>query len=139
MSLASSFARKASWAWLALTLAAALSVSTPAGLAGAQTAEPAAIDVSPDEEVSPGTRIVPGEILVSFKPGTSEETRDQVLADVGGVFDRTEPLPEGGELVVARVAVGTEVTSADSIAVDPNVLDARVHILQSGPGEAEAP
>ena len=75
--------------------------------------------------------IVPGEIVVKFKPGISDESRDQVLAAVDGVYAGTVPLPQGGELVVARVPVGTEDASADSLTIDTNVIAAQPNIVRA--------
>lgn len=74
-------------------------------------------------EVPPGATIVPGEVIVRFEPGTSDQTRDQSLAAVGGVFLRAPTLED--DLVVARVPVGSEVSAASSLEVDTNVIDAR--------------
>lgn len=76
-------------------------------------------------------RIVPGEVIVRFKPGTSEESRDQTLAAVDGVYADTILLPQGGEVIVARVPVGTEVASADSLTIDTNVLAAQPNMLRA--------
>jgi hypothetical protein len=65
--------------------------------------------------------IVAGEVLVRFKPGVSAETRDQVLALVGGVL--VAPL-ESVDTVIAKVPAGTEISAAESLAVDPNVIAA---------------
>ena len=76
-------------------------------------------------------RVVPGEVIVRFKPGTSEESRDQTLAAVGGVYAGTVLLPQGGEVVVARIPVGTESTSADSLTIDTNVLAAQPNMVRA--------
>jgi hypothetical protein len=73
--------------------------------------------------VLPGEKIVPGEVIVRFEPGTSDQTRDQSLAAVGGVFVRAPTLED--DLVVARVPIGSEITAANSLEVDTNVVDAR--------------
>ena len=51
------------------------------------------------------------------------------LAAVDGVYAGTVLLPQGGEVVVARVPVGTEATSADLLAIDTNVLAAQPNIV----------
>jgi hypothetical protein len=119
-----STARKNWWIWalLALLVGAVLFASTPT--AGAQVLAPPVI------ETSPGGRIVDGEIIVRFKPGTSEETRDQALAAVDGIYAGTVPLPQGSEIVVARVPVGTEAASAESLTIDTNVLAAQPNIIR---------
>jgi hypothetical protein len=76
-------------------------------------------------------RIVPGEVIVRFKAGISGESRDQALAAVGAVYAATVPLPQGGELVVARVPIGTETICSDSLTIDTNVLAAQPNILRS--------
>lgn len=72
------------------------------------------------DSIDPST-IIAGEVLVRFKPGVSTETRDQVLALVGGVF--VAPL-ESADTVLAKVPAGTEIAAAESLAVDPNVIAA---------------
>ena len=47
------------------------------------------------------------------------------LAAVGAVYAGTRGLPEGGEVVLARVPVGTEVACAEKLAIDTNVLAAQ--------------
>ena len=74
-------------------------------------------------ETSPAGRIVQGEVVVRFEPGTSDETRDQVLAEVGGVFVRLSPW-QRRDVVVAKVPIGSEVSSADLLEVDTNVINA---------------
>jgi hypothetical protein len=95
----------------------------------------AAVGTSEAQVVAPpsvqAARIVPGEVIVRFKPGISDESRDQALAAVDGVYAGTVPLPQGGEVVVARVPVGTEVTSADSLAIDTNVLAAQPNMVRA--------
>jgi hypothetical protein len=105
--------------WLALT---GVVVLATIDTSEAQVFAPPAIDAP---------RIVPGEIIVSFKPGISDESRDQALAAVDGVYAGTIPLRQGGEVVVARVPVGTEVASADSLTIDTNVLAAQPNILRA--------
>jgi hypothetical protein len=104
--------------WLALTGVVVLGAIDTSE---AQVFAPPAIDAA---------RIVPGEVIVRFKPGTSEQSRDLALAAVDGVYAGTVLLPQGGEMVVARVPVGTEATSADSLAIDTNVLAAQPNILR---------
>jgi hypothetical protein len=74
-------------------------------------------------EVLPGARIVPGEVIVRFEPGTSDQTRDQSLAAVGGAFLRAPALED--DLIVASVPIGAEISAASSLEVDTNVIDAR--------------
>jgi hypothetical protein len=92
--------------------------------AWAQSTDPIALNTVAPEA------IVAGEIVVQFKPGTSIETRDQVLALVEGVFVRSL---DSADVVVAKVPAGTETSAAESIAVDPNVVAAAPLI-----GEANA-
>lgn len=89
----------------------------------------------PGVQVALGERIVPGEIVVRFEPGTSDETRDQVLSEVNGSFAGA-PLVQK-DVVVAKVPVGTEIASAASLKVDTNVLDAEPNVVgQSTPLES---
>jgi len=74
-------------------------------------------------EVLPGERIVQGEVIVRFEPGTSDQTRDASLAAAGAVFLRAPTVDD--DLVVARVPIGSEVSAAESLEVDTNVVDAR--------------
>ena len=74
-------------------------------------------------EVFPGERIVAGEVIVRFEPGTSDQTRDLSLAAAGGAFLRSPTVDH--DLVVARVPIGSEVSAAESLEVDTNVVDAR--------------
>jgi hypothetical protein len=85
-------------------------------------------------EASLGERIVPGKVVVRFEPGTSDETRDQVLADVGGVFVRSSPWQQS-DVVVANVPIGSEVSSAALLEVDTNVLNADPIIIGQSAGE----
>ena len=62
-------------------------------------------------------------MIVRFEPGTSDQTRDQSLASVEGVFVRALTLDD--DLVVARIPIGSEVSAASSLEVDTNVVDAR--------------
>ncbi len=78
-------------------------------------------------ETFSGETIVAGEVIVRFEPGTSEETRDQVLAEVDGTYLHSVALPE--ELVVAKVPVGSEVSSAASLEVDTNVVYAEPRVI----------
>jgi hypothetical protein len=96
-------------ALLALTLMSSVSRSA------AQEQSSIALDA-----IDPST-IVAGEVLVQFKPGVSAETRDQVLALVGGVLVAPR---ESVDTVIAKVPAGTEIAAADSLAVDPNVIAA---------------
>lgn len=64
-----------------------------------------------------------GEVIVRFQPGTSEEARDRSLAAVNGTFVDS-PLVQK-DVVIARVPVGSEASSAASLAVDPAVVEAR--------------
>ena len=70
-------------------------------------------------ESAPSATIVPGEVIVQLRPGTSEQSRDLVLGVVDGVFVRSLDL---ADLVLARVPVGTEMAAAESLEVDPNVV-----------------
>lgn len=108
--------------WLALT---GLVVLATIGTSEAQV-----LRLPPSAEAAE-PRIVPGEVIVRFKPGTSENSRDQALAAVDGVYAGTVPLPQGGEVVVARVPVGTENASADSLTIDTNVLAAKPNIVRA--------
>ena len=76
-------------------------------------------------------RIVLGEVIVRFKPGISNKARDQSLAMVGGVYASTFQLPQGGKIVVARVPVGTEMESAQSLTIDTNVLAAQPNAVHA--------
>lgn len=66
-------------------------------------------------------KIVAGEVIVHFRPGTTDEARDQSLAVVNGVFLRSLELQDA---VVAKVPLGTEISAAQSLEVDPNVVSA---------------
>ena len=74
-------------------------------------------------------RIVPGEIIVRFEPGISDEARDQSLAAVGAAYAGTVQLPQGGEAVIAQVPIGTEAASAESLVIDTNVLAAQPNVF----------
>ena len=88
--------------------------------------DPTAIDPP-----TPST-VVAGEVIVRFRPGISQESRDQVLAMVDGIFLRSL----GSEdVVLASVPVGTEVEAAESLGVDTNVIAAE----PNGLAQAEAP
>jgi hypothetical protein len=87
-------------------------------------------------EVIPGEKIVPGEVIVRFEPGTSDQTRDQSLAAVEGVFVRAPTLED--DLVVARVPIGSEVSAASSLEVDTNVVDARPIVVGQSIAEQSA-
>ena len=91
----------------------------------------AQVFMSPPAVQTSAPRVIPGEIIVRFKPGTSDESRDQTLAAVDGVYAGTVFLPQGGEVVVARVPVGTESTSADSLTIDTNVLAAQPNMVRA--------
>jgi hypothetical protein len=101
--------KKAKFALAAAGGVALALIATP--VAGAQTTLPL-------ESTAPAT-IVPGELIVKLRPGTSEQSRDQTLAAVEGVFVRSLDL---SDLILARVPVGSEVAAADSLEVDPNVV-----------------
>jgi hypothetical protein len=95
--------------------------------------DPIALDAIPPAAPSAG------EVIVQFKPGTSEETRDQVLALVEGVF---VGMADQEDTVVAKVPLGTELAAAESLIVDPNVLAAepRAAVAEAGSApEASAP
>ena len=66
-------------------------------------------------------KIVAGEVIVHFRPGITDEARDQSLAAVNGVFLRSLELQDA---VVAKVPSGTEISAAQSLEVDPNVVSA---------------
>ena len=66
---------------IAGVVGAAMLVSAP--LVSAQEAEFTAI------QRLPPTTFVPGEVIVRLRPGTSEQSRDQVLAMVDGIFVRS--------------------------------------------------
>jgi len=87
----------------------------PAAPAGSQETDPAA-----HEAISPDT-VVSGEVIVTFRSGTSEEAREQLLALVQGDFIRDL----GGNAVVVKVPVGSEVSASGSLELDPNVLSAK--------------
>jgi hypothetical protein len=113
----------------AMVLSAAIVAATPlvsALPAAAQTTDSIAL-----EALAPET-LAAGEVIVHFRPGTSEATRDQVLALVGGVFVGSIGM---ADVVLAKVPAGTEVAAAESLAVDPNVLAAE----PSGVTQATAP
>jgi hypothetical protein len=80
---------------------------------------------APPAALTTQQRIIPGEVIVRFQPGISDEARNQSLAAVGAVYAGTQGLPEGGEVVLARVPVGTEVACAEKLAIDTNVLAAQ--------------
>lgn len=82
--------------------------------ASAQNSDPIAID-----EEQPPAQFVAGEVIVQFRPGTSAETREQVLGLVGGAMVRPLDL---SDTVLASVPVGTEIEAAESLGVDPNVV-----------------
>jgi hypothetical protein len=106
-----------------MVLSAAMVAAAPAI---AQTTDSIAL-----EALAPET-LAAGEVIVHFRPGTSEATRDQVLALVGAVFVGSIGM---ADTVVAKVPAGTEVAAAESLAVDPNVLAAE----PSGVTRATAP
>ena len=117
-----------------LRIAALLAVAGGATLSpplpsGAQELEQTSI------EASLGERIVPGKVVVRFEPGTSDETRDQVLAEVGGVFVRPSSPWQQRDVVVANVPIGSEVSSADLLEVDTNVINAEPIIVGQSAGE----
>jgi hypothetical protein len=85
-------------------------------------------------EASLGASIAPGRVVVRFEPGTSDETRDQVLAEVGGVFVRLSPW-QRRDVVVAKVPIGSEVSSADLLEVDTNVINPEPIIIGQSAGE----
>ena len=66
-------------------------------------------------------KIVAGEVIVHFRPGITDEARDQSLAAVNGVFLRALELRDA---VVAKVPSGSEISAAQSLEVDPNVVSA---------------
>ena len=104
----------------AAAIGAAVLVSAP--LASAQQTDPAAV------ESIPATAIAPGEVIVKLRPGTSEQSRDAVLAAVDGIFVRDLDL---SDLILARVPVGSEISAAESLQVDTNVVYAEPNWLQA--------
>jgi hypothetical protein len=66
-------------------------------------------------------KIVAGEVIVHFRPGITDAARDQSLAAVNGVFLRSLELQDA---VVAKVPSGAEISAAQSLEVDPNVVSA---------------
>ena len=89
-------------------------------IAAALVSIPAHAQVEPAPlEATPQTTIVPGEVIVKLRPGTSEQSRDLVLSVVDGVFVRSLDL---ADLILARVPVGTEIDAAESLEVDPSVI-----------------
>lgn len=91
-----------------------------------QNPDPIAIDPPPPE------KIVPGEVIVKLKPGISEAARDQTLAMVDGIFLRNLDL---ADVILVRVPPGTEISAAESLKVDPNVVYAEPNgILQASGG-----
>lgn len=84
------------------------------------------------EAISPNA-VLAGEVIVTFKAGTSDDTRDQVLALVQGSFVRALG---DADTVLAKVPAGTEVSAAESLRVDPNVVAAEPNAIadaQSSP------
>lgn len=108
-------------AWMGLAPLAMQSVQ-------AQDPDPIAI-----EGAAP-SQFQPGEIVVQFRPGTSEETRNQILAMVDGVYAGSLDLADA---VIAKVPVGTERAAADSLGVDPNVLSAAPNAFLPAAAAAE--
>ena len=108
-----SFPRRLSCAVAAAILAMAALVSVTPTTAQQIDPDPIAIDPPPPE------KIVPGEVIVKLKPGTSEAARDQTLAIVSGVFLRNLELDD---VILVRVPHGTELSAAESLEVDPNVV-----------------
>jgi fervidolysin-like protein len=101
---------------LTFMFAAMISTMPPALPAYAQDRDPIALEaISPDAPIA-------GEVIVQFRPGTPEATRDRALALVQGSFVRSLDL---ADLVLAKVPAGTEVTAAESLRIDPSVLAAR--------------
>jgi hypothetical protein len=72
-------------------------------------------------DAPPPPKIVAGEVIVHFRPGITDESRDQSLAAVNGVFLRPLELQDD---VVVKVPTGTEISAAQSLEVDPNVVSA---------------
>ena len=79
----------------------------------------AQVEPAPPLEAIPPATIVPGEVIVQLRPGTSEQSRDLVLSVVDAVFVRSLDL---ADLILARVPVGTEIDAAESLEVDPSVI-----------------
>jgi hypothetical protein len=100
---------------LALALIAALTLFAATPSAAQQPDDRVALDAP----LPP--KIVAGEVIVHFRPGITDEARDQSLAAVNGVFLRTLELQDA---VIAKVPTGTEVSAAESLQVDPNVVSA---------------
>jgi hypothetical protein len=101
-------------AQLALAAAFAALMYSAGVPALAQQNERIALDAVPQT-------IVAGEVIVHFRPGITEEARDQSLAAVNAVFLRSLELQDA---VVAKVRPGTEIDVAQSLEVDPNVVSA---------------
>lgn len=110
---------------LAAAIGAAALVSAPPS--GAQGTDLTAI------ESPPPAAIVAGEVIVKLRPGTSEQSRDLVLAVVNAVFVRSLDL---SDLILARVPVGTEIAAAASLEVDPNVVYAEPNGIMQGDASA---
>jgi len=66
-------------------------------------------------------KIVAGEVIIHFRPGITDEARDQSLAAVNGIFLRALELQDAA---LAKVPPGTEISAAQSLEVDPNVVSA---------------
>ena len=96
----------------------ALAGAVAAALLSVPPADAQQIVPAPPQDAQSAT-IVPGEVIVKLRPGTSEQSRDLVLGVVDGVFLRSLDL---ADLILARVPVGTEIDAAASLEVDPNVV-----------------
>jgi hypothetical protein len=86
----------------------------------AQQADPIAI------EAEAPAAYAAGQVIVQFRPGTSAQARDQILAMVDGVYLRGLDMADA---VLAQVPVGTEIAAAESLNVDPNVVHAETNAL----------
>lgn len=82
------------------------------------------------DTVNPAS-IIAGEIAVQFKPGVSDDTRAQVLSLVGGVAIRSLDSEMTPDLVLVKVPEGSEISAAQSLGVDPNVLLAEPVLRQA--------
>lgn len=80
--------------------------------------------------------IVPGEILVQFKPGTPGEAVAEAHRKNGGV---TQEIVPGIEVHVVRVPAGQEAARAAAYARNPNVLFAEVNGFYYAVGEPNDP
>jgi hypothetical protein len=97
-----------------LAIALGLAVVVVPSAAGAQVL----VAPAPAVATQPSPTIVPGQVIVKLRPGTSEAARTQVLAAAGARLIRELDL---SDLILAQVPVGSEVDAAESLQVDPNV------------------